>query len=558
LDQLRAAVDSVVAQDYRYWELCLCDDGTRQPELTRYLHAICGSNTRIRFVSHPSNRGIAAATNQAILLADGDYVAFMDQDDLLAPNALSEIAQVLRDRPAKLIYTDEDRIDAHGCHVEPIFKPDWSPDLLLSRMYLGHLCVYRRPFLHQIGMLRSEFDGTQDYELALRATSQTSQIVHIPKVLYHWRIGGNSAGAAFNLQCHERGRKAIAETLKRQCQAATVADGPTSCTFHVRYRHAELPLVSILIPTRDNPDLLRRCLRSIRRKTKYGRYEILVIDNGSRKPEMLNLLNTCGERVLRLDMPFNHSRLNNLAAAEARGSLLLLLNDDTEAITSEWLTAMVEQAQRPEIGAVGAWLFQPDGRTQHAGIVLGLGAVATPLHSGILRDGLDRGTVGLIRDVSAVTGACLMMRRQLYFDIGGLDEDALPASFNDVDMCLRLRKSGFRIVQTPLARLYHHESASRTIGDERRYVQMMHERWANELRRDPFWNPNLPHGAEGNPSMAFHWEPEQLDSISTAAASIECTSEEPSSEGASHEPTATCADRRPMASHGESQDLSSL
>jgi GT2 family glycosyltransferase len=516
---LRDAVRSVRAQRYGRWELCVCDDGSGQSELTCWLEELSAAEPRVRWTALAANRGIAAATNTALRLARGEYVAFLDQDDLLAPDALAEVARALAREPADLLYTDEDRLDEHGYRVEPLFKPDWSPDLLLSRMYLGHLCVYRRAFLERIGPCRPEFDGTQDYELALRAAAQAARIAHVPRVLYHWRLGGHSANPAVNRICHARGRRAIEEALQRQGAAGEVTDGPHGCAYHVRYRHERWPLVSILIPTRDNLPLVRRCLSSIRRRTDYPCYEVLLIDNGSRDPRTRAYLRAARARVLRLDLPFNHSRLNNLAVPHARGELLLLLNDDTEVITPDWLTALAEQALRPEVGAAGAWLFHPDGRTQHAGIIVGLGPVATPLHSGITRDGLDRGTVRLIRTVSAITGACLMIRREVYREIGGLDEDELPTSFNDVDLCLRLRKAGYRIVCTPLAQLYHHESASRTISDEQRFVRIMHERWGDELARDPYWNPNLPHGPDPHPGFAFHWRAARADQLPVARGS---------------------------------------
>ncbi len=533
-NHLREAIDSVRGQTHSRWVLCLCDDGSSQPELTRFLQDLAEADSRIRFVAHSHNRGIAEATNAAIRLGVGDYVAFLDQDDRLHAEALQEVAPALDADQADWLYTDEDRIDEHGCRVEPFFKPDWSPDLLTSMMYAAHLSVYRRAFLNGIGLCRPGFDGGQDWELALRAASATDRITHVPKVLYHWRKGGHSAGPRFNRACHERGRRAIGEYLRRLGVTADVTDGPNGCTFHVRYRHDRQPLVSILIPTRDRLGLLSRCLRSIRRRTKYANYEIIVMDNGSRDPRLLRFLRRWagkggegeapaeprrwfwrsagreprppGRRVLRLDMPFNHSRLNNLAARQARGELLLLLNDDTAVINSEWLTALVEQALRPEVGAGGGLLLHPDGRIQHAGVVLGLGPVATPLHSGITRDGLDRGTLRLIRNVSAITGACLMIRKSLFFEMGGLDEEDLPASFNDVDLCLRLGRAGYRIVCTPLARLYHQESASRGFEDEELYIRIMQERWSEELERDPFWSPNLPHGPQPHSGFAFQWD----------------------------------------------------
>ncbi len=524
---LREAIDSVRNQTHPRWELCLCDDGSQQAELASYLRGLAAADARIRVVTHQHNRGIAEATNAAIRLGTGEYVAFLDQDDRLAASALSEVARTLDHTPADWLYTDEDRIDAHGCRVEPFFKPDWSPDLFTSMMYAAHLSVYRRAFLNEIGLCRSEFDGGQDWELALRAASRTERIVHVAQVLYHWRQGGHSAGARFNRVCHERGRRAIREFLERRRVAADVTDGPNGCTFHLRYRHGRRPLVSILIPTRDRLDWLQRCLRSIRRRTEYANYEIIVIDNGSRDHRVLRFLRAWeGEapaeprgslakarreprpplrRILRLDAPFNHSLLINEAARQARGELLLLLNDDVEVTDAGWLTALVEQALRPEVGAAGGMLLHPDGRLQHAGVVVGLGPVATPLHAGITRDGLDRGTAFLTRNVSAVSGACLMIRKDLFQEAGGLDADHLPTSFNDVDLCLRLRRLGFRIIYTPLARLYHQESASRSFEHEERFIGIMQERWGEELDQDPFWNPNLPHGPDLHPGFAFHW-----------------------------------------------------
>jgi GT2 family glycosyltransferase len=506
-DQVRAAIASVRAQAYENWELCLCDDGSQQADLQQYLQRLADSDARVRWKHHSRNRGIAAASNTAIGLASGEYTAFLDQDDELAPEALAAVTDALAHQRADVLYSDWDRIDSAGCYVEPFFKPDWSPDLLQSMMYLAHLTVYRRAFLDRTGLCRSEFDGTQDWELALRASRQTDRIVHIPEVLYHWRLGGTSAGAEFNRICHERGRQALVEHLRGILPAevrGAVEDGPSPCTFHTRYRHDHWPLVSILIPTRDNHRLLRRCVHSIHRLTDYPHFEILLVDNGSRERGTRRYLRRSEERVVRLDEAFNHSRLNNMAARLARGQILLLLNDDTEVINRGWLQALVEQTMRTEVGAVGAWLFHPDERIQHAGIVLGLGPVARPLHTGILRDGLDRGTARLIRNVSAVTGACLMIRKDLFLQMGGLDETHLPTSFNDVDLCLRLRRAGYRIIQQPLARLYHHESASRRIGDEAAFIGLMHKRWGSVLARDPYWNRNL----SGTPSsgFAFHWE----------------------------------------------------
>lgn len=506
LDLLRHAIDSIRAQTYPRWEAVLCDDGSHQPLVTQFLQSVASLDGRIRWLEHEHNQGISAATNTCIRHSRGTYVAFLDQDDALTRHALMEVVLALRRQPTDFLYTDEDRLDEHGCRIDPFFKPDWSPDLVTSFMYVAHLSVYRRAFLDQVGWCRSDYDGAQDWELCLRATGQTDRIMHVPDVLYHWRTGGNSAGSSFNRLCHERGRRAISEAIARRGEQAVVNDGPGPCTFHVRYRHARQPLISILIPTRDNVRMLRRCLRSIQRRTLYRPYEILIIDNGSRDPATLRFLQRCGHRVLRVDEPFNHSRLNNLAAREARGSLLLLLNNDVEVISPEWLTAMAEQAQRPSVGACGALLKHCDGRLQHAGIVVGLGPVASPLHVGITRDGIDRGMVLLIRNVSAVSAACLMMRKELYLEMGGLDEGRLPTSFNDVDLCLRLRQAGYQVVYSPLAMLWHGESATRRIDDERGFVECIRDRWGSALEHDPFWNHHLPHGDAPPACWAFHWQ----------------------------------------------------
>lgn len=505
--ELRQAIDSLRAQSHSNWELCLCDDGSQQPELDRFLKELVVAEPRIRITRHDQNRGIAQATNSAWDLASGDWLAFMDQDDVLAPHALARVAERLTAGDVDLLYTDEDRLDAHGCRTEPFFKPDWSPDLLRSMMYLAHLCVYRRGFLEQVGRCDPRFDGGQDWDLALRATEQTQRIVHLPEVLYHWRQGGHSAGSAFNRLCHERGRLAIQEALRRGGERGRVEDGPSPCTFHVRYDLPDPPpLVSILIPTKDQPRRLQACLLSLRRRTSYRPIEIIVIDNGSTTLEARWHLVRCGaDRIVRLPGPFNHSRLNNVAARAARGEFLLLLNDDVEALHADWLTAMVEQGCRPGVGAVGARLLYPDGRIQHAGIATGVGPGAVNLNSSLLHDGVDRGTARLIRNVSAVTGACLLVRRQWYLRLAGLDEVNLPTSFNDVDFCLRLRREGLRIVYTPLAQLLHHESTSRRIDPEadRHFGQILRQRWGSALSPDRYWSPRWNADLAARPGFAF-------------------------------------------------------
>lgn len=505
---LREAFDSVRGQTYPNWELCVGDDGSRQPELAELLEEYARSDGRIRVTSLPSNRGISAATHAAARLATGGAIALMDHDDVLAPTALAAVAAPLA-AGADLVYTDEDRIDPLGYHVAPFFKPAWSPDLVRGMMYLAHLCVYRRELWDHVGGPRSAFDGAQDWDLALRATEQARSIVHVPGIHYHWRMGGNSATTHFNRVCHEHGRRAIAEALRRCGESGRVLDGPGPCTFHVRY---DLPMspprVAILIPTRDRVGLLRTCLTSLRRHTAYPQVEIIVIDNGSTTAAMRRYLRRSpADRVLRVDEPFNHSRLCNLGVAATTADLVLLLNDDTQVRQADWLTAMVEQACRAKVGAVGANLRYPDGRFQHRGIVLGAGAGALPLNDHLTRDGLDRGSVRYIRNVSAVTGACLLMRRAVYQEIGGMDETGFPTSFNDVDLCLRLRRAGYWIVQTPLAELVHHETASRVVdaAAEEVYLTRLRDRWGDAIDHDPFWNRYLTRGRPAEAGLCYQW-----------------------------------------------------
>jgi GT2 family glycosyltransferase len=509
LKYFHAAIDSLRGQTYSRWELCLCDDGSEDTVLTEHLRQLSRRDERIRVVAGGGNRGISAATNSAIRQSRGELIALMDQDDRLHPQALQAIACAAVKTPGDLYFTDEDRLDVLGRRVCPFFKPGWSHDLLQGMMYLGHLCVYRRGMLDRAGLCDSRYDGAQDWELALRCTDQPScRVVHVPGIFYHWREGGRSAEPSFNRLCHERGERAVRESLGRRKRAARVETGPRPCSFYIREDiGSSAPLVSILIPTRDRPRYLRPCLESLRRRTDYEPLEILVLDNGSDSRAARRYLKRCpADRVLRYDMPFNHSRMNNLAARQAKGEFLLLLNDDTEALHGDWLTRMIECASGPDVGAVGGWLVFPDGRTQHNGVQLGGSEVARPICTAMTLDGIDRGAGRLVRDVSAVTGACLLIRRQLYLDIGGLDEDRLPTSFNDVDLCLRLREDGYKILQCPAAKLLHRESATRRIDDkEEDFMKVMRERWQVHLGADPFWNPLLGRSSDTRHGLAFRW-----------------------------------------------------
>lgn len=517
LEHLRAAVDSVRRQSYAQWELHLCDDGSRQAALTQLLEQITAADGRVHLHVLPENGGISAATNRALSQCRGDYVAFMDQDDLLAPHALQEVARAAQRQPFDLLYTDEDRIDSHGCRIEPFFKPDWSPDLLYSQNYFSHLGVYRRELMQAVGGFRTEFNGSQDYDLVLRCAARVQDpqdIVHIPRVLYHWRQveGSTALRPDQKLYAYDAARRALQEHFDGSRPGVDV-----SSLVPGIYRHRwpipdPAPLVSLIIPTRDGVDLLRACIDSILRLTAYRHFEILVVDNQStceRTLEYLEALHGGSEgegyvRVLRYNHVFNFSAINNFAAAHARGSLLGLINNDIEVISPDWLGEMVSHAVRPDVGCVGAKLYYPNDTIQHAGVVLGLGVASHAMrfsHSG------STGYFGRLLTIynpSAVTGAVMLLRKSVFDAVQGLDADSLPVAFNDVDLCLKARDAGYRNVWTPFAELYHHESVSRGADESpekrarfARETAVMLKRWGSLIRCDPQYNLNLARSGVG-------------------------------------------------------------
>lgn len=492
---LRKAIDSVLSQYYLNWELCICDDASTEETVRQVLEEYIAADSRIKVAFSKENHGIAISSNRALELATGEFIGLLDHDDELTPDSLYEVVSTLQIVDADLIYSDEDKRDEEGRRCEPFFKPAWSPDLLYSYMYLCHFSVYRKSVIDRLGGFREGFDGSQDYDLALRFTETTNKIAHIPKILYHWRKVPASTSATITAkpEAFLAAQKALADALLRRNIAGEVEINPEYGYYRIRREIVSPGKVTIIIPTRDRLSLLRRCIDSIESATDYKNYEIVIVDNGSEDSETLGYLKHTPHRVIRDEGEFNFSRLNNLAARQSDGEYLLLMNNDTEVIAGEWLSAMVEHAQRPEVGAVGAKLLYPDGRIQHAGVVIGLGGVAG--HSHKFADGF-RGTgyahfPNLIRNYGAVTAACLMMRREVFNEMGGLNEQELAVAFNDVDLCLRLRKRGYLIVYTPYALLYHHESASRGYELDRKEVQYMMAKWRQELMSDPYYNPNL-------------------------------------------------------------------
>jgi GT2 family glycosyltransferase len=502
---LERCVSSVLAQTFRDWELCLCDDASGDPELTAYLRSITRIDRRIRTTALAENGGISAASNGALGLARGSFVAFLDHDDELTPDALEVAAAAIAAEPdADFLYSDEDKIDAAGERFDPLFKPKWSPDLLLSFQYLGHLTLIRRKLVLDLGGLRSDYDGSQDYDLALRATERARKIVHIPAVLYHWRTlpgsaASDSSGMVAKPWAYEAGLRAIEDALKRRGEDAEVTKEPHFAgRYHVRRALTANPLVSIIIPFRDEPGLLATCCASLRVDPGYERMELVLVDNGSELPETAALLDRLAEddsvKIVRSPGPFNWASLNNEAVREASGEVLLFSNNDIEARAPRWLHAMLGHALRPEVGAVGARLLYPDGAIQHAGVVVGLGGIAGHVLRGLPGDHPGYNSMAFqTRDCSVVTGACMMTRREVFDSVGGFDEH-LPVAFNDVDYCLKLREKEYLVVYTPLAELIHHESRSRGHTDDLVESRRILERWAQVIiTGDPYLNPHLSH-----------------------------------------------------------------
>ena len=504
---LRRAILSVQKQLYPRWELCVVDDASTDRKLWPFLQRCARRDPRIKVIRRTENGHISAASNDALRLANGDFVALLDHDDELAPTALYFVALALnRNCDLRLLYSDEDKLDAQNRRSEPYFKSDWNPELFLAQNFISHLSVYRTDLIRRLGGFRIGFEGSQDYDLALRCIEQIrpKEIEHLPWVLYHWRAGDQSTASSATAKpyAQEAARRAVQEHLERTGIAGTVVP---SHGVYLQTKYAlpiEHPLVSIIIPTRDQVSAVRKCLHSVFHKTDYRTYEVIVLDNETYDSETLEFLAELRKydrvQVERIEGTFNYSRLNNRGVELSRGSFIALLNNDVEVINDDWLSEMVSRAMQPKVAMVGARLWYPNGTIQHGGVILGAGGIAGHAHVG-----LRRGEPGyfarahLAQNLSAVTAACALVRREVYLQLGGFDEN-LAVTFNDIDFCLRLREAGYRIVWTPHAELIHHESASRGVDDSTpkqvRFlaeVDYMNSKWGEMLQRDPFYNPNL-------------------------------------------------------------------
>ena len=507
---LESALKSILDQSYENWELCIVDDASTNPEIKRILTKFAKKDYRLKIKYREVNGHISIASNDAIKMARGKFLVFFDHDDLLSPESLSRVAEVLvKNTEVKLIYTDEDKIDIRGKRSDPYFKPDWNPELLLSQNYLCHLTCCDKKLTQEVGCFREGYEGSQDWDLFLRITEKLSdfQIFHIPEILYHWRKTNLSTAKSVKTKDYVLGsaKRALLDTIaRRKIDGEVILVSKRFNYWRIKRKlPTQSPMVSILIPTKDKVELLSTCIKSLRNKTHYNNYEIIILDNNSTHKETHKFLKQFQKnkmcRVHKVSAPFNYSKINNEGARVAKGEILVLLNNDTEIIDSCWLEEIVSHAIRPKIGCVGAKLLYSDDTIQHAGVILGLGGVAGHAYRGFPNNHSgSRLRLHLSQNFEAVTAACLAVKKTIFEEVDGLNEENLAVAFNDVDFCIKVRQAGYRNLWTPYANLYHHESASRGSDEapenKKRFqkeVKYMKETWSDVLQNDPTYNPNL-------------------------------------------------------------------
>ena len=519
-EYLDKCIESVINQYYPNWELCLYDDASPKQETVNVLKKWkdklaqgVEQDDRIKIKLGTRNKGISLASNEAIAMAIGEYIALLDHDDELTPDALYEVAKTIEtNKQLDFIYSDEDKLDDNGARVEPYFKPDLNIDLLRSNNYITHLSVIRKSLGDQLGWFRAGYEGSQDHDLILRIVDATEadKIHHLPKILYHWRKVAGSTAALYSDKDYawSAGKKALEDHLKRNKIAGTVEKGLRGGSFRIRREITDPKnanqMVSIIIPFKDQQKLLKQCVNSILQRTDYSNYEIILVSNNSQEAATLNYAQELEQKHQNIhfyeyNVPFNYPEINNWAVQKTKGAYILLLNNDIEVINTDWLSAMVEHIQREKVAAVGAKLLYADNHIQHAGIVTGVGGIAghafKHLHESLLN---VYPSMGLIRNVSGCTAACLLIKKQIYQEVGGMDEQNLEVAFNDVDLCLKIRQKGHLIVYTPYAKLYHYESKSRGYEDTRekkerffKETAFMKKKWGSILTSDPYYNTNL-------------------------------------------------------------------
>ena len=506
LPYLKELLESVRRQSYENWQLCLAD-GSPDDKAKEFIEKHYGREKRIVYRKLEENGGISANTNEAVALAAGEYLMLCDHDDTLEPDALYEIVKAINDTGADVLYTDEDKVSMDGRHYfDPNFKPDFNLFRLRENNYICHIFVVKKSLTDETGLLRSEFDGAQDFDFILRCCEKAQKITHIPKVLYHWRCHMDSTAAdpSSKAYAYEAGRKAVREHYQRLGIDAKVemTERPGWYRSHVKVQGN--PLISVIIPNKDHTDDLELCLFSMTRKSTYRNYEILIVENNSEKEETFEYYRKLPDRypkarVLTWEKEFNYSAINNFAAKEAKGEYLLFLNNDVEILTPDWMEEMLQNCQQENVAAVGAKLYYPDDTIQHAGVVLGLGGIAGHIMCRASKE--DPGYFGRmisVQEISAVTAACMMVKKSYFDAVGGLDE-TFQVAFNDIDLCMKFRAAGKKIIFTPYAELYHYESKSRGLEDtpEKQFrfdkeVKRFQEKWAQQLEMgDPYYSPNL-------------------------------------------------------------------
>lgn len=502
---LRAMIESVVNQSYDNWELCVADGASSLEETIKTLKEYEKKYDNIKVSFLDKNYNISQNTNEALKLVTGEYIGLFDHDDLLTPDALYEVVKVLNeDRNIDFIYSDEDKTDENESeYFDPNFKPDWSPDTLMSYNYITHFTVFKKTLLDEVGNFNSEYDGSQDYDMFLRLTEKAKKIYHIPKILYHWRVHKNSTASGISAKkyCIDAAKKALEKKLERNKIEGKVKNGLFPSSYKVEYKIIGNPKVSIIIPNKDEVKTLKKCISSIEKKSTYKNYEIIVVENNSTDEKIFDYYNEISKnekiKVVKWTEEFNYSAINNFAVKQSSGEYIVLLNNDIEIISKSWIEEMLMHAQRIGIGCVGAKLYYPDDTVQHAGVIIGIGSVAGHSHKYFNRyeDGFV-GRLKIVQNLSAVTAACLMIKKSIFNEVGGLDE-SFQVAFNDIDFCMKVRQKGYLNIFTPYAEMYHYESKSRGLEDTpekvKRFngeIKRFEEKWGL-WQRDPYYNENL-------------------------------------------------------------------
>ena len=503
---LEECIESILNQTYKNFEICLADDCSTNQETLETLKKYKKQDKRVKVVYRKENGHISNATNSALEIAKGEFIGLVDNDDMLTIDALSEVVKVLNEnKKIDFIYSDEDKLDLKGKRCEPHFKPDFSPDTLLGFNYICHFSVIRKKIIDEVGRFEVGLEGAQDYDLFLKVVEKTNRIYHVPKILYHWRMieGSTSMTISSKSYAIQKGKIALENALKRRKVNAEVSVDKKTTYYKIKYIYTKEPMVSIIIPTRDYASTLKTCLDSLYEKTKYKNFEVIIMNNQSKEEETFNLFNEYKSKydnfkVIDVNTKFNYSNINNIGVENSKGEYILLLNNDTEILTEDWLGIMVGYAMQPHIGTVGAKLYYPDMTVQHAGVIMRLGGVASHAYIGATKDSAGLyARLKVAYDYSANTAACIMISKKKFIEVGGLEEK-LEVAYNDVDFNLKVLEKGYYNVLVPDVELIHFESKSRgldtTTEKYKRFLkesEFMYEKWKIKEKEDKFYNPNF-------------------------------------------------------------------